>query len=211
MQMKNGWPQGLLREERKMKKFSLALLAIATALAISPVVSAETFDFSYGFAGNNGTGLMTGSLTATPAGGGVYDVTAGNIDVVFGDPNLSFNSTGVLLGSTGSIMTSPSGYFYYDNVLLPGQNPLITNAGLLFGVDGLEVNIFSNGASAVYPAAGTYQFYDNMGFNMFGNFVLSPAVAVPEYGALLMLILCALTLAGGFFFKSRQSGLILNS
>jgi hypothetical protein len=32
---------------------------------------------------------------------------------------------------------------------------------------------------------------------------------VPEYGALSMLILSALTLAGGFFFKAKQSGLFL--
>ena len=194
-----------------MKKFSLALLAIATALAISPVVSAQTFDFSYGFAGNSGTIAVYGALTTSSAGGGVYDVTGGNITVLFGDPNLPAMSTGTLLGSNGSIMTSPDGYFYYDNVLLPGQNPLIDNDGLLFLVDALEVNIFSNGPSPS-GGAGTYQFYDSDGFNLFGNFDLSPATSVPEYGGLLMLILCALTLVGGFFFKARrQSGLILNS
>ena len=67
--------------------------------------------------------------------------------------------------------------------MLPGQNPLITNPGLLFTLgDGTEVNIFSNGPSLGSPN-GTYTFYENNGFNINGTFTLT---AVPEPATLVM-------------------------
>ena len=97
-------------------------------------------------------------------------------------------SSGVESGSGGLIpnptppgeVLSPSGFFLYDDQLLPGQNPLITNGGLLFSINGVEVNIFSNG-----PGPGTYEFYENNGFNILGNFSLTPA-SVPEPSSLIL-------------------------
>ena len=70
-------------------------------------------------------------------------------------------------------MTSPSGYFYYDNLLFPNQSDLlIGNAGLLFiSENGKELNLFSNGPS-------NYIDYQNNGFNMQTSFHL---IAVADY------------------------------
>jgi hypothetical protein len=185
-----------------MKKFSLAVLAIAAALMMSQAVSAQNYDFT--FSGADITAL--GTLYA-PGTFGVTEgnATAGNI-VVTGDSNLS--GTGTLYASPygpGVQTTSPSGYFYYDDTLYPGQNPSIDDNGLLFIDNGFEVNIFSNTGGQGY-----YQIYDNSGFTS-GNVGTFTLTYVPEGGSFYMLILCALGLAGAFFYKGRQSGLSLNS
>jgi len=181
-----------------MKKVILALFALVTALAISPVVSAQNYDFTF-----SGGGITASGELYAP---GTFGVTEGNATTgsitVTGDPNLS--GVGTLIASPngpGVQTTSPSGYFYYDDTLYPGQDPSIDNNGLLFMDNGFEVNIYSNGAG------NFYQIYDNGGVTTGdGTFALT---YVPEYGGLSMLILCALTLAGGFLFKGRQSGSLL--
>jgi hypothetical protein len=198
------------REERKMKKFSLALLAIATALAIPSAALAQTFDFS--FTSNDGTLGANGTLVAVQDGSNTlqYDATSGTINNVFGSDLLITSGLLTPASAPGVNTTSLDGKFFYDDQIFPNQDPLLsTTGGLLFTTaDGAEINIFATGTSQ-----GTYEYYDDQTgqyFDLSGNFALTE-VSVPEYGTLLMLILCALTLAGGFFFKSKQSGLILNS
>ena len=62
---------------------------------------------------------------------------------------------------------SPSGYFYYDNLLYPSNTDLIVgNPGLLFmSVSGKELNLFTNGPS-------NYVDYQNNGFNIQTSFHL---------------------------------------
>jgi hypothetical protein len=136
--------------------------------------------FEFSFTSNNGTLAATGTLDAYANGDGTYTATTGTLDVLIPDSLGLTASTGTLIANptpTGEVL-SPSGFFIYDDQLLPGQNPLITNGGLLFTIGGQEVNIFSNGVS---PGAsgGTYQFYSNDGNFDFGNFAMSPA-PVPE-------------------------------
>ena len=73
---------------------------------------------------------------------------------------------------------SPSGFFNYDNLLLPQSDPSIENAGLLFanGTGG-EINLFSNGPDS-------YAHYDNTGFNVPITFAMA---AVPEPASLALL------------------------
>lgn len=181
-----------------MKKVILALFALVAALAISPAALAQNYDFTF-----SGGGITASGTLYAPGTFGVLEgnATTGSI-VVTGDPNLS--GVGTLFASPngpGVQTTSPSGYFYYDNTLYPGLDPLVDNNGLLFIDNGFEVNIYSNGSG------NQYQIYDNQGVTQGGGtFTLT---YVPEYGALSMLILSALTLAGGFFYKARQSGLFL--
>lgn len=79
---------------------------------------------------------------------------------------------------------SPSGFFFYDDLLLPGQNPLITGGGLLFNIAGDEDNIFSNG-----PGPATYQFYSKNSGAISGNFALTAvAGGVPEPAAWSLMI-----------------------
>jgi hypothetical protein len=132
------------------------------------------FDFSY--TSNNGTVIASGVLDATANGGGTYTATSGT------GSETSPDYTGPIAlianpGPPGEVV-SPSGFFLYDDQLLPGENPLVTNGGLLFAPTGpgasfSEINIFSNG-----PGPGTYQYYENNGFNNLGNFTLT-AVPLP--------------------------------
>jgi hypothetical protein len=186
-----------------MKKFSLAVLAIAAALLMSQAVSAQNYDFTF-----SGGGVTASGEVNAP---GTFGVTPGNATsgyiVDSGDPNLT--GAGTLYASpngTGVQTTSPSGFFYYDDTLYPGQNPSIDNNGLLFidSGNGLEINIYSNGGQ------GYYNIYDNGGFTS-GNVGTFTLTYVPEYGSVSMLILCAMALAGAFLYKGRQSGLFLNS
>lgn len=71
------------------------------------------------------------------------------------------------------ISSSPSGYFYYDNLLFPTSTDLlIGNGGLLFmSENGKELNLFTNGPS-------NYVDYQNDGFNMQTSFHL---IAASDY------------------------------
>ena|SRR5579862_1593232 len=148
----------------------LGVAALALLLGAASPAQATQYTFTY----NDGTSIANGTLTATANGDGTYTAISGTLDVTAGQDgssggtiyNLFFNPNG-----TGQ-STSPSGYFYYDNQLLPAQDPLITNNGLLFTGHGIEINIFSNGPGP------NYQFYDNTGFTSYpGAFTLA---AVPE-------------------------------
>ena len=95
-------------------------------------------------------------------------------------------------------MLSPSGYFIYDNQLLPRQDPLITNGGLLFNSSGYEVNIFSNGPSS-------YTYYDNSGYNTPVSFSLSEAV--PEPSTLILAGVASL-MSLGYAWRRRRKALV---
>ena len=68
---------------------------------------------------------------------------------------------------------SPSGYFFYDNVLYPSSADLLLgNPGLLFmSASGKELNLFTNGPSS-------YVDYQNDGFNIPTSFHL---IALSDY------------------------------
>lgn len=152
------------------------LLALGAALAVTALASsASAVTFLFSFTGDGGLNGASGTLDATANGDGTFTATSGTI-TEFGPVG---TGTGVLIAnpSAPAAQTSPSGFFIYDDQLLPGQNPLITNSGLLFSVGGQEINIFSNGADT--GTGSNYQIYSNTGANQTGNFALSE-VAVPE-------------------------------
>lgn len=197
-----------------MKKVMLALLALATAAAISPVASAQNYDFT--FTSSVNSDVFSGALVTGAAGGGGFDVTGGSISIgsdsftIVGNSNFPGTSTYLCIYGCG----------YYDNILSPNggaANLLTSSGGLLFeDGSGNYINIWQNGSGA-----DTYGFWEGSASNLAG--LIGPSqpgssyydtgtfdiTQVPEYGSLAMLILSALTLACGFFFKARQSGLFL--
>jgi hypothetical protein len=185
-----------------MKKSLLALLACGSALAIAPLAYAQTYDFTYVSGSNVASGQIT--ITGAPAALG-NDVISGSILYNASTLPLYQNPT------PGNVSTSPLGAFNYDNVLYPlgSQGTYLDGYGLLFAnpIDTEEINIWSNGTGF---ADSFYQYVPGVGYVQQDNTGVF-SISVPEYGSLSMLILCALVVAGAFFFKGRQSGLFLNS
>jgi len=119
------------------------------------------FDFTFTIGPDTGYG----SLNTTEFGNGDFFATTGTLTVTGGQEVGAYS----LYPGGPAQTTSPSGYFYYDNVLYPSIDPGIDNNGLLFTGHGLEINIFSNGPDA-------YQFYANNGYNNTGTpFTLNAA------------------------------------
>ena len=161
-----------------IKTVSIGLAAGLAASAIAASATAATFDFT--FLANDGSENATGVLFATDNGDGTFTATGGTINLsgVFSD-----SGAAALLPdpSAPTFTFSPSGFFIFDDQVLPSQNPSITNDGLLFILPNThEVNLFSNGPSLPVPN-GSYQLYDNTGEYVYGAF--SAAAAVPEPAA----------------------------
>jgi hypothetical protein len=183
MQMKNGWPQGPIQEERKMKKFSLALLAIATALAISPVASAQTYDFTF-------TGANSGP-DANAVGTGTLEVGAG--DVV----------TSITGTFDGYAITGLVSYAGNDNVFVPSGSPSYFDfQGLSFAANSIDYNLFYDGSTGTYILdSGS----NPGGYPTPSTPITFSATEVPEGGAsLLYLLLAGAGCFGAKFFSSRN-------
>ena len=194
-----------------MKKVILALSALATSLAISQIAPAQTYDFTYtdASAGVSASGVL--DLSGTTA-------TSGTI---------TFDSVtyALLPGSATppAVLITPTGAIQFDNQVYPSGGPngyLSTTGGLDFenATQTEDINIWAgafNGSPwGGVDGAGPYNLWvwtSSGGYSPTsgnGEFTLTQ---VPEYGGLAMLILSALTLAGGFFFKARQSGSFLTT
>ncbi len=139
------------------------ILAALLLSLVAGAAHAQTFVFSYSGVGVSGSGTLTANQIAP----GEYVVVAGTDTAIGG--GVSGVLSLIVNPNSPNELYSPSGYFLFDNVLLPSSDPLITNGGLLFG-DGTggEVNLYSNGPDA-------YVDYDNTGFNVAINLDPSPA------------------------------------
>jgi hypothetical protein len=209
-----------------MKKLSLAFFTIGAALAITP---APLIGQSYNFLEFTGGGTtVTGTFTlVTPAiGTSPLDynfatfngtITGSNLDSGASVAVTLYSAYGSTIpGGSGpgfSIFGGSGNNQFYPNADataggVTGPPAYLDNYGLvLTDANGDIINIFANGN-------GSYYFFDDVyngpgpdDFTPWQGTVSNGSLAVPEYGALSMLILSALTLAGGFFFKPRQSGL----
>jgi hypothetical protein len=179
-----------------MKKFALALLALATALAITPAALADTFVYALTTQNSTTFGGGTLTLSANQVSPGVWLANSGSlflsssIGIPSGTGSLIPITAGTHNGPAGSY-TSPTGYFWYDDLLTPNTIPQLDIYGLLFDVVGMpggnhtEFNIFWNSTNTPNLM---YSFLDNNGVLDTGNFNFPPiAPPVPEPSSLLLL------------------------
>jgi hypothetical protein len=205
-----------------MKKFFPALIALAISLAITPAALADSFTYIFGSAGNfnvggvtfaNGTLTVTGSMVSP----GTWLIGGGDITLFSNEGipnNTAVPTPGTLIpvtagthnGPAGSY-TSPSGFFWYDDLLMPGSVPSLDLYGLLFQVGSAEINIWANGSN---PASGLgYTIYDNNGHSDTGTFDVVQNAVTPEPSTLILLGSALLGLAIILYRKARPTlGLI---
>jgi len=192
-----------------MKKLALIVFALTAGIVSSQSASAQVYDFTFTYGSNViASGVLDVTGNTVTSGTAALSATAPN------DPGVAFNIL-PLPGGPG-VYTSPSELFLYDNWINPAGptgSYLDNVAGLLFvSGSGDELNLFSgygtigNPDSYSFESGGNYGAGGGWGIN--GTFAIRQ---VPEYSGLSMLILCALALAGAFFYKGKQSSLFLNS
>ena len=190
-----------------MRSFTLATLALATAFAIAPAASAD--QFTYGYNGSGFDGVL--SFTANPVSGnpGVFQITnvAGTINAagtdittpvsfsvpVYADPN----------GISSNTVYFPNVGFSYDNLLTPGAALTLDFYGVLFDVNGLYFNIYSNNGLYQWADTGSYTNFNNLADPM-----VDPEPA-PEPGSLLLFATGLLCMAA--LLSRRKALLSINS
>ena len=128
-----------------MKRFSLALLAVAAALAITPAALADTFYFNFGGPGVSGGG----SLTGNSLGGGEFNISGGAITID------GLSATVIVNPTPGSVSTynggAPEGPWTYDDVLtLAGPNVDGTGGILFLLSNGDQIELWSVGATVYW-------------------------------------------------------------
>jgi hypothetical protein len=187
-----------------MKKFALALLAVATAVAIAPAAWAGPITGTIGINGSNDTWTLT-QIKFAPS----------PVAVVAGSPTTS-GSLAAVIGDDVTFNTNPLIFASAD-----GKEMFSSSDGVTFTITGITVD-FDNGVALVLNGTGvltetgfaatdaTWSLSTTKsGSTTFGIDATTPST--PEPNSLILLGTGLFGLAFVVFRKARTSGLVLHS
>lgn len=129
-------------KHRLILLFVVVLLCATFCTATS--INDPVFNVPFSLDGNRGTF----SINTNDLGGGQFLATSGTLDVTSGAATGTYS----LIPGGPAVFSSPSGAFSVDNIYYPHISPTVDVFGLLFGGNGLEINIFGN-------SPGIYSFF----------------------------------------------------
>jgi hypothetical protein len=134
-----------------MKKFSIAMIALAVAVAFTPAAFADGYSFTFADSGaNNPSSILPGV-----SGSGWFDVTGGVITAFGGNFFLTPTST-----AQAMTIDAPGTGFDNDNTFNASGSPSYFDlGGFVFTAGGVEYNFFSWGTGdniTTNTSGGTY-------------------------------------------------------